>query len=464
MPNCQRAVFLAVLALTLASRPASAQALDAQALDSLIAKTVIEHHLVGVSVGVVVNGQVVLSKGYGVRSLTTGQPVTTETMFRIGSVSKQFTCAATLLLQEGRKLSLTDPVARYFPGLTRARDITLADLGGHLSGYHDYYPLDYVDRRMEATRAPDQIIAEYGTMPLDFEPRSRYSYSNTGFLILGRVIEKASGVPYEEFLQRRVLGPLQLTHTRFEPGSGEAELGAGYTAFSLGEPRPAVPEGKGWLGAAGGLWSTPGDLLAWDLALMDGKVLSRPSWFAMSTPLRLTDGRSSGYGCGLGIRDRGPALVLSHGGAVSGFTAWNMMIPASRTAAVVLANMDFAATGTITDAIMRALLPAPAIPDVPSATAADAARALIEQFRRGEVDPATLSGEFATYLTPARLADARAAIEALGPTGQIDLLDQWERGGLAVASLRIQLGQTAVQALLYRRTDGTVEEFLPYWP
>jgi hypothetical protein len=126
--------------------------------------------------------------------------------------------------------------------------------------------------------------------------------------------------------------------------------------------------------------------------------------------------------------------------------------------------MDFAATGPITDAIMRALLPAPAIPEVPSATPVDAARALIEQFRRGEVDRSKLSPEFATYLTPARLADARAAVDALGPTGQVDLLDQWERGGLAVASLRIQLGQTAVQALMYRRPDGTVEEFLPYWP
>jgi CubicO group peptidase (beta-lactamase class C family) len=197
---------------------------------------------------------------------------------------------------------------------------------------------------------------------------------------------------------------------------------------------------------------------------MDSKILTRRSWLAMTTPLRLTDGRSSGYGCGLAIRDRGPTLVLSHGGAVSGFTAWNMMMPATRSAAVVLANMDFAATGPITEAIMRALLPAPAIPDVASATPADAARALIEQFRRGDVDRAVLSPEFATYLTPARLADARVAIDALGPTGQIDLLDQWERGGLAVASLRIQLGQTAVQALLYRRPDGTVEEFLPYWP
>jgi CubicO group peptidase (beta-lactamase class C family) len=454
-----------VLTLLLAGPAAQAggQTPDAAALDSLIAKAVAEHHLIGVSVGVMAEGRLILAKGYGVRSLESGEPMTPQTMLRIGSVSKQFTCVAALRLAQSKRLSLSDPVARYFPRLTRAREITLRDLGGHLSGYRDYYPLDFVDRPMSRPREVDSIIAEFAGLPLDFEPRTRYSYSNTGFLILGRVIEKVTGLRYERFLERRVLLPLGLDHTRFDP-SPEMELAGGYTAFALGAPEPAVPEGQGWLGAVGGLWSTPSDLLAWDLALMSGKVVSADSWQVMITPLRLRDGRSTGYSCGLGVRDRGPALVLSHGGAVSGFTAWNAMIPATRSGAVVLANMDFAATRTITDAILNSLMPPGSVPAVAAAAPAEVARALLEQLRNGTVDRPSLAPEYDAYLTAERVQSAGRAIAALGATGTIEVTDQWERGGLAVASLRIQLGATPVQALLYRRPDGTIEEFLPFWP
>jgi CubicO group peptidase (beta-lactamase class C family) len=455
---------LSGLILCYPARAASGQSPDPARLDSVIARAVAEHHLIGVSVGVMADGKVILAKGYGARSLASGEPVTPETMFRIGSVSKQFTCAATLLLAEGKRLSLSDPVARYFPRLTRAREITLRDLGGHLSGYRDYYPLDFVDRPMAAPRPVDAIIEQFAGMPLDFEPGTRYSYSNTGFLILGRVIEKVSRLPYQGFVERRVLGPLALSHTAFDPAPEIRQLASGYTAFALSEPEPAIPEGEGWLGAAGGLWSTPSDLLAWDLALMTGKVLAADSWKTLMTPLRLRDGRSSGYSCGLGVRDRGAALVLSHGGAVSGYTAWNAMIPATRSGGVVLANMDFAAIGTITDAILGALMPPGPVPDVAAGAPADVARGLLEQFRSGNIDRSALAPEYDAYLTPERVQSAARAISALGATGTIEVTDQWERGGLAVASLRIQLGDTAVRALLYRRSDGTIEEFLPYWP
>src|SRR5262245_1821175 len=124
----------------------AAVALNVSELDDLITRMVREKHLVGLSVGVMRHGKVVLAKGYGVRSLATNDPVTPETLFAIGSITKQFTCAALLLLAEEGKLSLDDHVAKYDARLTRAADITLLDLGQHVSGYHDYYPLDFVDR------------------------------------------------------------------------------------------------------------------------------------------------------------------------------------------------------------------------------------------------------------------------------------------------------------------------------
>ena len=123
----------------------AAQGVSAAQLDSVVRKAVAEKHIVGLSVGVMQNGRVILAKGYGVRDMATKDSVTPQTMFAIGSVTKQFTCSALLMLAEQKRLSLTDPVAKYYPNLTRAKDITLLDLGGHLSGYRDYYPLDFVE-------------------------------------------------------------------------------------------------------------------------------------------------------------------------------------------------------------------------------------------------------------------------------------------------------------------------------
>jgi D-alanyl-D-alanine carboxypeptidase len=156
----------AAAALGLSASIAGAQSVVPAQLDSMIRRTVADKHLVGLSVGVMQNGKVVLAKGYGVRALGSADGVTPNTMFAIGSVTKQFTCTALLILAEDKKLSLSDPVAKYFPNLTRAKEITLLDLGGHLSGYRDYYPLDFVDNEMQKPATADAIINEYATRPI----------------------------------------------------------------------------------------------------------------------------------------------------------------------------------------------------------------------------------------------------------------------------------------------------------
>lgn len=152
--------------------------------------------------------------------------------------------------------------------------------------------------------------------------------------MLGHFTELAGRRPFAQSLDERIFKPLGLAHTRYEPTRGEPGLAEGYTPIGLGPAEPSIPEGKGWIGAAGGIWSTPEDLMKWDLALMDGKVLKPASWKFMTTPRALADGRSSAYGCGQSLRDRGPVLVLTHGGGVSGFGARNAFIPATRSAVV----------------------------------------------------------------------------------------------------------------------------------
>jgi D-alanyl-D-alanine carboxypeptidase len=138
-------------------------AIDVNEVDSLIRRVVAEKRLVGLSVGVMQDGKVVLAKGYGFRSLEPKLPVTPTTMFGIGSVTKQFTCSSALLLEQEGKLSMNDPVAKYFPAATRAKDVTLLELGQHVSGYRDYYPLDFVVREMAKPEPTDTVIARYSS-------------------------------------------------------------------------------------------------------------------------------------------------------------------------------------------------------------------------------------------------------------------------------------------------------------
>ncbi len=217
---------LVLAALTLAAVPAPPlraetpeppRTFDVKAIDEHLAAQVKARGFTGLSVAVMKDGKVVLARGYGKASLKNGEAVGTDTLFAAGSVTKQFTCACVLLLAEEGKLSVHDKVGKYYPGLTRADDITLYDLMTHASGYPDYYPLDFVDRRMEKAIAPDDLIRRYAGGKLDFEPGARWSYSNTGYILLGRIVEKVSGKPFGEFLQERILKPVGMEATPPSP-------------------------------------------------------------------------------------------------------------------------------------------------------------------------------------------------------------------------------------------------------
>jgi CubicO group peptidase (beta-lactamase class C family) len=454
-----RTSWIALVTL-LAPLAARAQTVKAEELDSIIRKAVVDKQLVGVSVGVMQNGKVILARGYGVRDVASKTAVTPATMFAIGSVTKQFTCSAMLMLAEQHKLSLKDPVSKYFPNLTRAKDITLIDLGGHLSGYRDYYPLDFVDREMQKPQSADAIITEYATRPLDFEPRSRYSYSNTGFLILGRVIEKVIGQPYGSVVTTRIFQPLNMTRTAYEP-QPSGDMARGYTSFGLAAPIPADPEAAGWAGPAGAIWSTPTDLLTWDLSLLDRKLISDSSYKVLATAQRLTDGRSSGYGCGEGVNDRGLGVVLSHGGAVSGFVAQNTVIPSTKSAVVVLSNSDFSPIGALNQELIAKVMPkSPDVPTVAGLSALEAAKKFLSGLERGQVDRASLGEDFSVFLTQAKIDAGKRALNAMGPISNVRIAGVGERGGMEVATVLFDVGKTPSRGLLYRTPDGKVQEFL----
>ena len=459
--------FFLVLALGLMTEPATAavppaklpDTFDLRAIDAFLSAQVREANRIGLSVAIMKDGQVVLAKGYGKRSLQDGRPVEADTLFAIGSVSKQFTCACVLLLAEDGKLSEHDPVAKYYPNLTRAKDITLLDLMNHVSGYPDYYPLDFVDRRMQRPIAEDELIRQYGGAKLDFEPGSKYSYSNTGFILLGRVVEKVSGENLGAFLARRIFKPLGMEHTIYEPDLSDPRLAKGCTTFALSAAEPVAPEGKGWLCGAGGIYSTPTDLARWNLALMNGQVLKPESYAVMTAPRKLTGGRISEYGCGLVVKTQSARQVLSHGGAVSGFNASSAMIPSTRSAVIMTCNLD-GGLGALPGQVFALLLKEPSlVPTVKASPAAETVKTIFAQIQRGKIDRRLFGEEFNLYLTDDKLAGASRRLKPYGTPRGVEVLSTHERGGMEVTTTRLTFAKGELRTLMYRMPDGKIEQF-----
>jgi len=221
-------------------------------IDGMATKALADSGTPSLSIAVVKEGRIAYVKAYGNARLEPLMPATPAMRYSIGSVSKQFMACAILLLAQEGKLSLDDPVSRFLPSLTRARDITIRELLSHTSGYQDYYPLDYVAPFMQQPVTAEEILTRWARKPLDFDPGTKWQYSNTNYVVAGRILEKVTGEPFFTFLKQRIFGPLGMTSVidlDEEPlGAGDA---AGYTHFGLGPARPVQAEARGWLFAAG---------------------------------------------------------------------------------------------------------------------------------------------------------------------------------------------------------------------
>jgi len=463
-PRHARLLLLACAALALAwparaAAPKLPDTFEVAAVDAFLAEHTRQGTRVGLSVAIVKDGQVVLAKGYGQRSVQGGRPVETNTIFAIGSVSKQFTCAAVLLLAEDGKLSVNDPVAKYYPKLTRATDITLLDLMNHVSGYPDYYPLDFVDRRMLKPVAEDELLAHYAGGKLDFEPGTRWSYSNTGYILLGRVAEKVSGENLGAFLARRIFQPLGMTHTVYELDTNDRRLAAGYATFALSDPEQISAEASGWLRGAGGIYSTPLDLVKWNLALISGKVLKPESYALMTTPRKLTGGKIAEYGCGVSVKTQNGRQVISHNGAVSGFNAYSAIVPSTRSAVVMVCNLE-GGMGTMPAQVLGLLLKEQSnVPTIAGAPAAETVKAVFAELQKGKVNRRQFADEFNHFLTDEKLSGAAKRLKRYGDPKKAEVISFNERGGMEVTTTKLTFPDGELRVLMYRRPDGVIEQF-----
>jgi CubicO group peptidase (beta-lactamase class C family) len=454
---------------------------DAATIENLIQNQLGNDNVYGASVAVVHRGKIVFAKGYGKRSIEKNQPVDAETVFDVGSVSKQFTSAAVFLLAEEGKLSVSDKVAKYLPHLTGAKDITLLDLMQHTSGYPDYWAHNFLDREKLAPVSADEIINKYATRKLNFEPRTQHSYSNTGYVVLARVIEKVSGKPLGKFLTERFFKPLKMKNTFFEPDKRNSRFAEGYTSYALGDAELALKAGRGWGSGAGGVFSTATDLAKWDLALMEGKALKPESLKLMTARLKLSDGSEKDYGAGVEIYDYSGDTVITHGGATSGFLARNTMIPSTKSALVLLTNVDFAFPGSVLHGKFLNSLLTPkqspnqpkaaaknsaspvkpvAIPEVQGIPAAEAARRLFAQMQSGNLDREMLGEEFGYFLNDSRLRRAADKLKPFGEPAEVKILNQGERGGMETSAIQfVFVSGAKLNGSMYRSADGKIQDF-----
>ena len=236
-------------------------------------------------------------------------------------------------------------------------------------------------------------------------------------------------------------------------------LAKGYTTFALSDPEPIEPEGRGWVAGAGGIYSTPGDLVKWDLALMSGKVLKPASYALMTTPRVLKGGKLSEYGCGLSVRTQNGRQVLGHGGAVSGFNAGNSMVPSTRSAVVMMSNID-GGLGGLPAQVLSLLLKEPTIlPNVQGVSSLKAVEAVFAEMQSGKLNRAKFAEEFNIFLSDEKAAGAAKRLKPYGKPTKYETVSINERGGMEVSVTRLTVKGGPLRVLMYRKPDGIIEQF-----
>ena len=312
--------------------------------------------IAGASVAVVWRGQPLLVRGYGLADVLGREAMRSEHVFRIGSLTKTFTAAAILKLEGQGRLRLDDPITKYVPEYTAASGVTLWHLLTHTGGVPSYTDLPWYEQHQTEATPAATLLAQFTRLPLAFDPGSRFAYSNSGFYLLGLVIEKASGQSYREYLEAELFRPAGLSSTRYCPDEQSYPGAAkGYRRESH-RLAPSASLSMTLPFAAGALCSTAPDLVRWFESLAHGKVIGTDAFARMSAPTTLEDGTRSAYGCGLGLSALEGHPGVGHGGGIEGFRTIATYYPADDLYVVVLVNTESDAPHRMADRLARLVL------------------------------------------------------------------------------------------------------------
>lgn len=342
------------------SRPVGKEDMVA-AIDAIAGEAISSGKSVGLSIGVERKGEIILARGYGLAEVENEVPATEHTVYRLGSITKQFTAVAILQLVEQGKLGLQDELTKFLPDYpTQGHEITIHHLLTHTSGIKSYTDLrEKFLKHMRNDFTHEELIAMFSSEPFNFAPGEKFAYCNSGYYLLGVIIEKISGKTYEDYLKEHVFKPASLTETYY---LSERPI-VKHRAQGYGHDKGKLVNDE-WLSmdnpfAAGSLGSTVADMLKWQRALNADKLISHESHENMMTPATLNNGEKTKYGYGLFIAEFGGTKKIEHGGGINGFQTELAYYPEHDVTIVVLANTEGAAPNVIEQKIAKKVMGLP---------------------------------------------------------------------------------------------------------
>ena len=331
-------------------------------IDAIIENAINETQLVGASVGVMRDNEVVLARGYGYADINNKVEATEHTVYRIGSITKQFTALAIMALVEQGKVNLNDIMLDYLPNYPqRDHKVTIDQLLNHTSGIKSYTDIEKFWEISERDLSRKEIVDLFSSEPVEFSPCENFQYNNSGYYLLGLIIENVSGMSYADFLKANVLQPLEMFDTHY---LGKIEhvknIATGYdhkdNEFVL-----ARPLGMDNPFSGGSLGSSILDLLKWQTALNENQLISRQSYNKMIEPGLLTEGKHTTYGYGFFLSNLNGHRKIEHGGDINGFRAQLSYYPDNNLTVVVLCNLGSAPRAQLESQVSRLMLGIPEI-------------------------------------------------------------------------------------------------------
>lgn len=410
------------------------------------------------SIAIIRDGQIAFLKAYGNSRLKPVIPATVKLRYGVGSISKQFTAAAVLLLVEDGRLSLDDKVAKFLPDLSGAGEVTIRELLSHTAGYRDDLPDNFVPIWMTKPTTPMNVLSYWAHLPLDFDPGAKFEYSNTDYIIAGVIIEKVSGMSLGAFYANRIFRPLNMGSAGMLSRSLPSNVDlTGYFHYALGPPRPAIPQSAGWLFGGGELLMNAEDLAKWDLSLLNESLLKPASYRELETESRLKNGFGTGYALGLRLSLVQGHRKFEHAGEIAGFYAENVQLPDDKAAVVVLTNAEEPTAATeIASAVVDPLVHG----DENFHADNDRIRKTLLELQQGRVNRGDFTADANAYFNQEALHDYAVSLRYLGKIVGITVGQPSRRAGQWFVNYTVRFASGAVVVKTAETSDRKFAQFL----
>lgn len=431
-------------------------------VDQFIQARMEQRHIPGMSVAVVRDGKVVLAKGYGLANVELSAAANENTVFQLASVTKQFTATAVMMLVEEGKVSLDEKAVKYIDGLPAAwNQVTVRQLLNHTSGIKSYTSVEGFDKTMRKDYTKPELLKLVTDAPMDFAPGEKWRYNNTGYYLLGMLIEKVTGKEYGAVLKERIFQPLEMNQTRVndlrEIIKGRAQ---GYTwgdgKLVNGEyVSPTQPY------SAGMLVSTVLDLAKWDAALYTEKLLKRSSLEQMWTAAKLNDGSPTTYGFGWAVDVYRTRPRKTHGGGIPGFSTNIMRFVEDKLTIIVLTNSDRGGADNLAEGIAAFYLPSLAAnaPKPIEDQDAKTTQFLKEVFTKslaGSASPDWFSPEAQKFFFPDRIKDLQRDFASRGPVKSFDLMEERKQEKSRTRGYRVSFADLSLRCNFTLNEEGKI--------